>query len=113
MKKAIVYDPEDHKLSVLPSADIHNSMYCIFLLVESNLLRFEATQYQPPNHTIPRWSNKYDVSISTRGTDAPHFIGTVNLNSLPPLAAAMRRLGLVERHLYVKGNGLYSVTVNR
>jgi len=52
----------------------------------------------------------YEVSVSPPGTDPKdtQYIGTVKLNSLPPLAAAMRRLGLVERRLYVKGRFTHS-----
>jgi len=83
MKKAIVYDPQGHRLFITNIQDLK--------------------KYREADGNIPRWSNKYDVSVSPReGNGASEYIGTVKLNSLPPLAAAMRRLGLVERQLYVK-----------
>ena len=108
MKWPIVYEPESHKLS-LGSTDVHNGKSIPWWSLEMHS-NFKAPGYVQSADETPRWSNIYEVSLpqpSSEPSSEPRkalkqYVGTVKLNSLPLYAVAMRYLGLVERHVYVR-----------
>jgi hypothetical protein len=71
-------------------------------------LTTKVSYFRPANSKLPRWTNRFDVYLSSHHDSGPgtelynsDFITTVKLNTLPLAIDIQRRLGRV-RKLYVK-----------